>query len=139
MGIRAFLKRRDDIRHLFIGVLGLGARFARREKAKVEQDSKAHSSVRGEGAFSSSPGSSRKVLDTSALIDGRILEIAETGFLEGDLLLLRFVLTELQGVADSSDRTILPLDDKEFLTMRDILRIDRIRRTFTKRKIIYGI
>ncbi len=103
VGIRAFLKRRDDIRHLFMGVLGLGARFARREKAKAERDGKARSPVRGEGAFSSSPGSSRKVLDTSALIDGRILEIAETGFLEGDLLLPRFVLTELQGVADSSD------------------------------------
>jgi uncharacterized protein YacL len=45
----------------------------------------------------------KKVLDTSALIDGRILDIANTGFLEGVLVLPRFVLTELQGVADSSD------------------------------------
>ena len=44
-----------------------------------------------------------KVLDTSVIIDGRILEIVESGFLEGPLLLPRFVLRELQAIADSSD------------------------------------
>jgi uncharacterized protein YacL len=44
-----------------------------------------------------------KVLDTSAIIDGRIADIAETGFLEGVLILPEFVLRELQMVADSSD------------------------------------
>jgi uncharacterized protein YacL len=46
-----------------------------------------------------------KILDTSVAIDGRILDVASTGFLEGTLVLPRFVLTELQGVADSSDPT----------------------------------
>ena len=44
-----------------------------------------------------------KLLDTSALIDGRIADVIETGFLEGVLVVPRFVLNELQGVADSSD------------------------------------
>ncbi len=43
------------------------------------------------------------VMDTSALIDGRVLEIAATGFLSGILLIPNFVLLELQQVADSSD------------------------------------
>lgn len=42
-------------------------------------------------------------IDTSALIDGRIQAIAETGFLLGKLYIPRFVLEELQTVADSSD------------------------------------
>jgi uncharacterized protein YacL len=47
--------------------------------------------------------STAKVLDTSVLIDGRIVDIAESGFLEGRLIVPRFVLHELQLVADSSD------------------------------------
>ncbi len=48
--------------------------------------------------------SSRKlVLDTSVLIDGRITDIAETGFIGGTLVVPRFVLSELHRVADSSD------------------------------------
>lgn len=46
-----------------------------------------------------------KILDTSILIDGRIADIAETGFLSGKLVLPRFVLHELQMVADSADST----------------------------------
>ena len=44
-----------------------------------------------------------KILDTSAIIDGRIADVVETGFLEGTLLVPEFVLRELQLVADSSD------------------------------------
>ncbi len=48
--------------------------------------------------------SSRQMLvDTSVLIDGRIVEISKTGFLGGTLLIPRFVMTELHQVADSSD------------------------------------
>jgi uncharacterized protein YacL len=48
--------------------------------------------------------SSRKLLlDTSVLIDGRITDIAETGFIGGTLIVPRFVLSELHRVADSSD------------------------------------
>jgi len=48
--------------------------------------------------------SSRSILlDTSVIIDGRIADIAQTGFLAGTLLIPRFVLNELQYIADSSD------------------------------------
>jgi uncharacterized protein YacL len=44
-----------------------------------------------------------KILDTSVIIDGRVAEIVETGFLDGTLVVPQFVLKELQFVADSSD------------------------------------
>ena len=44
-----------------------------------------------------------KLLDTSVIIDGRIADIAEAGFLDGTLLIPQFVLWELQLVADSAD------------------------------------
>lgn len=43
------------------------------------------------------------ILDTSAIIDGRILDIAKINFLSGTILVPSFVLTELQQVADSAD------------------------------------
>jgi uncharacterized protein YacL len=44
-----------------------------------------------------------KVLDTSVIIDGRIMDIAKTGFLEGELIVPGFVLEELRHIADSPD------------------------------------
>ena len=44
-----------------------------------------------------------RILDTSVIIDGRIADIVETGFLDGTLVVPQFVLKELQFVADSSD------------------------------------
>jgi uncharacterized protein YacL len=44
-----------------------------------------------------------KVLDTSVIIDGRIADVCETGFIDGTLIVPQFVLRELQLVADSSD------------------------------------
>jgi uncharacterized protein YacL len=46
---------------------------------------------------------SYKILDTSVIIDGRIADIAETGFLDGIMVIPQFVLRELQLVADSAD------------------------------------
>jgi len=46
---------------------------------------------------------SYKILDTSVIIDGRIADIAETGFLDGTIVIPQFVLRELQLVADSAD------------------------------------
>ena len=48
-------------------------------------------------------GSTPKILDTSVIIDGRIADICETGFLEGPLIVPQFVLKELQHVAGSAD------------------------------------
>ncbi|NLY20688.1 MAG: TRAM domain-containing protein [Tissierellia bacterium] len=64
------------------------------------------------GAFRRTPSSEKtkttskstpKILDTSVIIDGRILEILNTGFLEGSIVIPVFVLEELQHIADSSD------------------------------------
>lgn len=44
-----------------------------------------------------------KILDSSALVDGRVLDICATGFVEGEVLIPRFVVEELQRLADSAD------------------------------------
>jgi len=44
-----------------------------------------------------------KILDTSVIIDGRILDILQTGFIEGKIIIPNFVLEELRHIADSSD------------------------------------
>ncbi|MCU0276357.1 MAG: TRAM domain-containing protein [Acidobacteria bacterium] len=53
---------------------------------------------RGSSAFTQS-----YLLDTSAIIDGRIVAIANSGFVEGELIITQFVLAELQFIADSPD------------------------------------
>ena len=56
------------------------------------------------GAFAVLPGlAPSKLLDSSAIIDGRILDIVNTGFVEGEILVPRFVVEELQRLADSGD------------------------------------
>jgi uncharacterized protein YacL len=55
------------------------------------------------GFGQSRDSSDHRVLDTSVIIDGRIADIADTGFLHGNLIVPRFVLDELQYIADSSD------------------------------------
>ncbi|MFT3890087.1 MAG: PIN domain-containing protein [Anaerolineales bacterium] len=59
----------------------------------------------GEGGTSSSWTNLNRtiLLDTSVIIDGRVADIAKTGFLPGTLLIPRFVLNELQYIADSPD------------------------------------
>jgi uncharacterized protein YacL len=51
----------------------------------------------------SSGGSNDKILDTSVIIDGRIADICDTGFIEGTFIVPQFVLRELQYIADSPD------------------------------------
>jgi uncharacterized protein YacL len=45
----------------------------------------------------------QKLLDTSVIIDGRIADLCDTGFIEGELIIPQFVLQELQHIADSAD------------------------------------
>ena len=85
-GMSIAIRKRNDILG-FVGAFRLG---------KQNKDLPAVSK-RQDGAFSG------KLLDTSAIIDGRIAEICSTGFLEGPLLVPVFVLEELQLIADSSD------------------------------------
>jgi len=81
-GVALFVMRQNDIANI------LGAVTSRREN----------------GTAASWSQSSRTVLlDTSVIIDGRVADIAKTGFLPGTLLIPRFVLNELQYIADSPD------------------------------------
>jgi len=52
---------------------------------------------------SPSSGAGARVVDTSALIDGRLLDVCRAGFLDGTLVVPRFILYELQGLADAED------------------------------------
>jgi uncharacterized protein YacL len=84
-------------------------------------------------------GSSAKVLDTSVIIDGRIADIAEAGFLDGPILIPQFVLWELQAIADSSDmarrnRGRRGLDMLRRLQEDDRLQIEITDRDFPKLK-----
>ena len=85
LGIAIFVARRDDIFEVFF------TRWSTRSSSNENLDE-------GTG------GVSRTILlDTSVIIDGRIADIARTGFLAGMLMIPRFVLNELQYVADSPD------------------------------------
>ena len=77
---------------LYAFSMGCGYRMGRRWKTRTEAET------------ASAPGRAcPKVLDTSAIIDGRILDICRTGFLEGDIVVPAFVLDELRHIADSAD------------------------------------
>lgn len=54
-------------------------------------------------ANQANPELSEKIIDTSAIIDGRIAEVVEASFVDGLILIPRFILAELQNIADSSD------------------------------------
>ena len=76
----------------YLGLV-LGARFG---KEKFPSSQQKFFELNG-----SAPGP--KVLDTSVIIDGRVADLCETGFLEGTFLVPHFILDELQHIADSSD------------------------------------
>lgn len=57
----------------------------------------------GGQAAPAAPARSPKILDSSAIIDGRILDVARTGFVEGPFIIPNFVLNELRHITDSSD------------------------------------
>ncbi len=81
---------------IFLGVpywgLSMGRRFG--EEGWVDADS-----------ASGSPDTTLKLklLDTSVIIDGRIADLCDTGFIEGTLIVPHFILQELQHISDSSD------------------------------------
>jgi uncharacterized protein YacL len=68
---------------------------------KVEEFRWPSWSLLTKGTFKKGNG---KILDTSVIIDGRIADICETGFLEGPLIVPQFVLQELQHIADSAEK-----------------------------------
>ena len=95
-GLRFFAKRGDDFWNMLTNI-DLKSKLTRSKKKGA--DGAVIEDIVGTQVVVSYP----KVLDTSAIIDGRILDVAQTGFLEGTIVLPRFILAELQGVADSTD------------------------------------
>ncbi len=59
--------------------------------------------VQGKIDKTNNQNKSQILVDTSAIIDGRIADVAKTGFVPGKLLVPRFILAELQNIADSED------------------------------------
>jgi uncharacterized protein YacL len=81
-GVAVFTTRQADIANV------LGGLTSRREEG---------------ASIGGAPTNRTILLDTSVIIDGRVADIAKTGFLPGTLLIPRFVLNELQYIADSPD------------------------------------
>ncbi|MDE2861305.1 MAG: PIN domain nuclease [Chloroflexota bacterium] len=81
------------------GVAGLAVGVARERDVSQLLPERAR---RGEALGRGSPNG-RVLMDTSAIIDGRIADISKTGFVHGAMVIPRFILDELQHVADSSD------------------------------------
>ena len=89
---------------LFLGLGMLGLTVAKRDDLLIAAE--AIGIVRRpvpESERASTAGDPHIVVDTSAIIDGRIAEIVESGFIYGTLVIPKFVLDELQHIADSSD------------------------------------
>ncbi len=96
--------------NVFFGVAGMIIGSHKREEimsilAPLPRSGDAtRSAVARDRSLKSYVGKARpKILDTSVIIDGRIVDIADSGFVEGTLIIPGFVLEELQHIADSSD------------------------------------
>ncbi len=101
LGITITIKKRQELTGLFDFV----PRFMK-EFAKMKEMRAGASQAPAESAKTAAPKAgdkAYKLLDTSVIIDGRIADICDTGFIEGTLLIPVFVLEELQHIADSSD------------------------------------
>ena len=69
---------------------------------------------------------SYKILDTSVIIDGRIADLCEVGFLEGTLVIPQFVLRELQQIADSPDPLKRNRGKRGFDVLQRLQRLPRV-------------
>ena len=117
LGIHITIRKRKELTALFDFIPkaireAMKAREAKQaaEAEKAAEAAKAAAAAvvaaatsQAEGAADAPKNASYKLLDTSVIIDGRIADICDTGFIEGTLLLPVFVLEELQHIADSAD------------------------------------
>lgn len=101
LGNSIFTLAASAVLYLVLGVTGLSIGKRRTEDFAAMLNSTApRRERRGMQGTESVPV---KVLDSSALIDGRLLPVLKTGFLEGELIIPDFVLEELRRLADSAD------------------------------------
>jgi uncharacterized protein YacL len=98
LSVTVAVVRKNDLAHLFQSSL-----FRRRDRDDDrDRDRKDRDKEKG-GPVVPSSHESQILLDTSTIIDGRIADITHTGFIFGVLVVPRFVLNELQRIADSAD------------------------------------
>ena len=83
------------ILNITLGVLGYRVATRKRDELEMPMFSKSAQTKVSAGR--------PKILDTSVIIDGRILDLLHTGFIEGKIVIPTFVLDELRHIADSSD------------------------------------
>jgi uncharacterized protein YacL len=102
LGVAIAVQRKNDIAHLFqTGFIPRRSRDRERERER-ERDEERNKEREKENSSQFQPVT-QILLDTSAIIDGRIADISQTGFISGTLVVPRFVLNELQHIADSAD------------------------------------
>jgi uncharacterized protein YacL len=100
LGVAVAVVRKNDLAHLFQSTLFRRNRDRDRDRDEEKDRNKDREKDRvAQPIATTSP----ILLDTSAIIDGRIADISQTGFVSGTLLVPRFVLNELQHIADSAD------------------------------------
>src|SRR5438552_17964831 len=100
LGVTLAVQRKNDLSHL------IQANFANRrtrDREREEERQKEKEKESDKEHASQLQPVTQILLDTSAIIDGRIADISQTGFISGALLVPRFVLNELQHIADSAD------------------------------------
>ena len=100
LGVALAVQRKNDLFHLFQA--GFASRRTR-EREREEERQKELDKEKDKEHSSHLQPVTQILLDTSAIIDGRIADISQTGFVSGALLVPRFVLNELQHIADSAD------------------------------------
>jgi uncharacterized protein YacL len=88
---------------LFLGLGMVGLTVAKREDLLLAAEAIGLVRRPAQATASLAAGDPHIVVDTSAIIDGRIKDIVESGFIYGTLVVPKFVLEELQHIADSSD------------------------------------
>jgi uncharacterized protein YacL len=98
LGVALAVQRKNDLSHLFQA--GFASRRAREREREEERQKEKELEKEQSSQFQPV---TQILLDTSAIIDGRIADISQTGFVSGALIVPRFVLNELQRIADSAD------------------------------------
>ncbi|MGM0847136.1 MAG: PIN/TRAM domain-containing protein [Bacillota bacterium] len=88
---------------LLLGYVGFQVGFKKRDELINLFSMGGKTKKKGSDDEVEAPEKTLKILDTSVIIDGRIADICQTGFLEGIIVIPQFVLEELQHIADSSD------------------------------------
>jgi uncharacterized protein YacL len=100
LGVALAIQRKNDLAHLFQSI---NTARRTREREREEEREKEKEKERDKEQAAQTHQVTQILLDTSAIIDGRIADISQTGFVSGALVVPRFVLNELQRIADSAD------------------------------------